>query len=56
LGDGAVGLNGDQENDRSAYVHAAGKLGIAGGDSSDYGSMDIAGKGGSGAKEEASCE
>jgi hypothetical protein len=54
--DGAVGLNGDHENHSSAYVHAAGKLGIAGGDASHYGAMNIAGKGGSGAEEETSYE
>jgi hypothetical protein len=54
FGDGAVGLNGDHENHSSAYVHAAGKLGIAGGDASNYGAMNIAGKGGSGAEEETS--
>jgi hypothetical protein len=54
FGDFAVGLNGYQQNDGSADVHAAGKLGIAGRDTTDNGSMNIAGKGGSGAEEEAS--
>ena len=54
FGDGAVGQNGDQENDDSAYMHTAGKLGIARGDASNYGAMNIAGKGGSGAEEEES--
>jgi len=35
-------------------VHAAGKLGIAGCDTGDDGSMNVAGKGGSGAEEETS--
>jgi hypothetical protein len=54
VGDFAVGLNGYEENDGSAYVHAAGKLGIAGRDTTDDGSMNIAGKSGSGAEEETS--
>jgi hypothetical protein len=54
FGDGSVGLHGNHQNDGSAYVHAARKLWIAGGDSSDDGSMNIAGKGGSGAEEETS--
>jgi hypothetical protein len=35
-------------------VHAAGELGVAGGDTGDNGSTNIAGKGGSGAEEETS--
>ena len=54
FGDRAVGLYGDHQNDGSAYVHATRKLGIAGRDASDDGSMNIAGKGGSGAEEETS--
>jgi hypothetical protein len=54
FGDGAVGKDRDHQNDGSAYVHAAGKLGIAGRDAGDYGSVNIAGKGGSGAEEETS--
>lgn len=54
FGDGAVGLHGDHQNNGSTDVHATGELGIAGGDSSDDGSMNVAGKGGSGAEEETS--
>ena len=54
FGDSAVGLNSDEENDRSCYVHAAGEFGIAGRDAGDDDSTNIAGKGGSGAEEEAS--
>ena len=54
FGDRAVGLHGDHKNNGSAYVHAAGELGIAGRDAGDDGSMNIAGKGGSSAEEEAS--
>ena len=54
LRDGAVGQDGNHQNDGSTDVHAAGKLGIAGRDAGDHDSMNIAGKGGSGAEEEAS--
>lgn len=54
LGDGAVGLDGDHEDNGSAYVHAAGEFGIAGSDPRDYGATNIAGNGGSGAEEETS--
>lgn len=54
LGDSAVRQHGDEKNDGSADVHAASKLGIAGRDASDDGSVNIAGKGGSGAEEETS--
>lgn len=54
LGDGAVGLNGDHENNCSAYMHAAGEFGIAGSYTRNYGATNIAGKGGSGAEEETS--
>jgi hypothetical protein len=54
FGDRAVRQNGDHENDSSAYVHAAREFGITGRDAGDDGSMNIAGKGGSGAKEETS--
>jgi hypothetical protein len=55
-GDRTVGLDGDEQNDSAAYMHAAGELGIAGGDAGDDRAVNIAGKGGSGAEEETSCE
>ena len=56
FGDSSVGLNGDEENDGSTNVHPAGKFGIAGRDAADYFPVNAAGKGGSGAEEEASYE
>ena len=54
FGDSPVGLNGNEENDCSAYMHAAGEFGIAGSYTRNYGATNVAGKGGSGAEEETS--
>lgn len=54
FGDSAVSLNGDEENDGSTDVHSAGEFGIAGRDAADDLPVNAAGKGCSGAEEEAS--
>jgi hypothetical protein len=43
VGDGAIGLNLDEQDDFAADVHAVGEFGIDRGDAGDYGSMDVAG-------------
>lgn len=54
FGDSSVRLNGDKENDHSTDVHPAGEFGIAGRDAADDLPVNAAGKGCSGAEEEAS--
>jgi hypothetical protein len=56
LGDSAVWLNGDEENDGSTDVHATRKFGIIGRDAADHLPVNAAGKGYSGAEEKASYE
>jgi len=56
LGDGTVRLNGDEQNHCAADMHAAGEFRVSGGDSANYGSMNVAGKRRSGAEEETSCK
>jgi hypothetical protein len=52
--DAAVGLDGDEENDLAADMHAVGKLRIDGRDTGDDCSMDVAGEGRANAKCEGS--
>jgi len=55
-GDGAVRLDRNEQNDSAAHVHAPGEFRIAGGDAGNDRAVNVAGKGGSGAEEETSCE
>lgn len=54
-GDGAIGLDGDQEHHLAADVHAFGEFGIGRSDTGHDCSMDVAGEGCAGAEGEA-CE
>jgi hypothetical protein len=56
VGDGAVGLDGDQKYDLAADVHTVGELGIDRLGAGDYGSMDATSEGRASAEEETSCE
>ena len=52
IGDGAVGLNLDEQHYFAAYVHAVGEFGINGWNAADDGAMDVAREGHAGAKSE----
>ena len=54
VGDGAVGLDLDQQHDFAADVHAVSELGVDRGDAADDRSMDVDGEGSASAKCEAS--
>ena len=45
VGDAAIGLNLDKQNDFAAHVHAVSKFGIDGLDAGNDSTMDVAGEG-----------
>jgi hypothetical protein len=45
VGDGAVWLNDEMNNDRAADVHPAGEFGVDGGDFGDYGTVRVGSEG-----------